>query len=302
MTTSRRNFLQSSAITGLGLTLFHQNLFAGLLNQDPAFKMTPIRDNVGYFTESGGTIGWMIAGDGIVVIDTQFPDQSKHLITEIQKKSDRKIDLLINTHHHGDHTAGNIVYKGLAETILAHENSKKNQMRVAKERNQEDGQLYPDATFSEEWSKKIGSETLTLRYYGPGHTDGDAITHFENANVVHMGDLIFNRRFPYIDKSAGASIMNWMIILQKTLKTFDNDTKYIFGHSGEGYDIIGSKEDIQAMENYLAKVLDTVQAAMKSGKSQEEIMKIESINGADEWTGNGIQRSLSAAFEELSSE
>jgi glyoxylase-like metal-dependent hydrolase (beta-lactamase superfamily II) len=302
MTTSRRTFLQSTALTGLGLSLFHQNLFAGLLNQDPVYKMTPLRNSIGYFTERGGTIGWMITIDGIVVIDTQFPDQSKHLIAEIQKKSERKIDLLINTHHHGDHTSGNIAFEGLTETILAHENSKKNQMRVAKERDRETGQLYPDTTFTKEWSKKVGSEVITLRYFGPGHTDGDAITHFENANIVHMGDLIFNRRFPYIDKSAGASVKNWITVLQETVKIFDNDTKYIFGHSGEGYDVFGSKNDLLAMQNYLAKMYETVKSAKKAGKSDEEIMNIESIQGAEEWKGNGIQRSLSAALEELASE
>lgn len=302
MTTSRRTFIQSTALTGLGLSLFQHNLFAGLIGQNPSFKMTPLRNNIGYFTERGGTIGWMIADDGIVVIDTQFPEQSKHLITEIQKKSERKVDLLINTHHHGDHSSGNIAFKGLTKTILAHENSKKNQMRVAKESNKEEEQLYPDSIFSNEVSNKVGEETITLRYFGPGHTDGDAITHFENANIVHMGDLIFNRRFPYIDKSAGASVNNWIALLEKTVKVFDNDTKYIFGHAGDGFDVIGSKNDILAMHNYLTKMYDTVKSAKKSGKSDEEIMKIETIKGAEEWSGNGIQRSLSAALEELDSE
>jgi glyoxylase-like metal-dependent hydrolase (beta-lactamase superfamily II) len=209
---------------------------------------------------------------------------------------------LINTHHHGDHTAGNIAFEGLTGMILAHENSKKNQMNVAKERNQETSQLYPDTTFSKDWSKKIGGETITLRYFGPGHTDGDAMIHFENVNVVHMGDLVFNRRYPFIDKAAGASVKNWIVVLEKAQKTFDKDTKFIFGHSGDGFDILGVKDDLKAFENYLSRLLDTVQSAMKAGKSQEEIMKIESIKGADEWKGDGIQRSLSATFEELSSE
>ena len=64
-----------------------------------------------------------------------------------------------------------------------------------------DTQLYPDTTFSESWSQKVGRETITARYYGRAHTDGDAVIHFENANIVHCGDLVFNRRFPYIDRS-----------------------------------------------------------------------------------------------------
>lgn len=300
MTTSRRNFIQASTLTGLGISLFHQNLFAHLLNQDSPFKMTAIRNNVGYFTERGGTIGWMLSDEGIVVIDTQFPEQSKHLIAEFQKQSDRKIDLLINTHHHGDHTSGNIAFDGLTDMILAHENSKKNQMQVAKDRGQEATQLYPDTTFAKDWSKKIAGETITLRYFGPGHTDGDAITHFENANIVHMGDLVFNRRYPFIDMSAGASVKNWIVVLEKAQKVFDKDTKFIFGHSDNGFDITGSKGDLKAFENYLSKLLDTVSTALKAGKSEEDIMKIQKIQGADEWKGDGIQRSLSATFQELS--
>ena len=82
---------------------------------------------------------------------------------------------------------------------------------------------------------KVDDETITLRYLGPAHTDGDSITHFENANVVHMGDLIFNRRFPYIDKSAGASVKNWIQVLKQTQKLFDKDTIFIFGHADNGF-------------------------------------------------------------------
>jgi len=302
MATSRRKFLTSTTLTGVGLSMFYQNLFAHLLYQDASYTMTPLRKNVGYFTERGGTIGWMIAKDGIVIVDTQFPDQASHLIAEVQKKSERKIDLLINTHHHGDHTSGNIAFKDLTNTILAHENSKKNQMRVAKERNQEEGQLYPNTTFRTEWSGEVGGEPIKLRYFGPGHTDGDAIIHFENSNVVHMGDLIFNRRHPYVDKSAGASIENWVSILEKTQNTFDTDTRFIFGHAGEGFDVTGSMHDIKAMENYLSKVIDAVKTALKAGKSKEDIMKINVIEGADEWKGDGIQRSLSATLAEFAME
>ena len=209
---------------------------------------------------------------------------------------------MINTHHHGDHSAGNIAYKGIVEIILAHENSKKNQERVAKERGQEAEQLYPDTTFGKEWTKQVGDETITLKYFGPAHTDGDSITHFENANIVHMGDLIFNRRFPYIDKSAGASIKNWIQVLESTQKTYDQDTIFILGHAGDGYDIVGTMADIKAKQNYLSRLLDVVQTGIKSGKSKEEIMKIQSIKGAEEWKGNGIDRNISSAYQELTSE
>ncbi len=297
MKTSRRTFLHTAAFTGLGMSMANHSIFATLVNQDTPFKMTPLRNNVGYFTEKGGTIGWLISKEAIVVVDTQFPEQSGHLIEAIKKQSDRRIDLLINTHHHGDHTSGNIAFKGLTDMVLAHENSKKNQMRVTA--GKEDTQLYPDTTFTTEWSKKVGPETISLKYFGPAHTDGDAVIHFENANVAHVGDLMFNRRFPYIDKSAGASIQNWIVALENIHSTYDNDTRFIFGHANDGFDVTGGKADLQAFQNYLASMLNTVRAAMKAGKTPEEIMAIQSIDSAPEWKGDGIGRSLSAALDEL---
>jgi glyoxylase-like metal-dependent hydrolase (beta-lactamase superfamily II) len=281
------------------LNLSNSQLFAQLLNQDTPYKMTLLRNQVGYFTERGGTIGYYIDNEGIAVVDTQFPEQSQHLIAEIQKQSGRKIDLLINTHHHGDHSGGNIAYKGIVNNIVAHENSKKNQIRVAEENNRTDTQLYPETTFSKEWTGKAGKETLSMKYFGAAHTDGDALVHFENANIVHAGDLVFNRRYPYIDKSAGANIKNWIEVLEQAQKIYDNDTLFIFGHSDNGFDVVGKKSDLKAFQNYLSRLLETVDSAIKSGKGEEEVMKITSITGADEWKGDGISRSLSAAYTEL---
>lgn len=297
--TTRRSFLRNSLLTGASLSFANSQLFAHLLNQDTPFKMTLLRNKVGYFTERGGTIGYFIDNEGIAVVDTQFPEQSQHLIGEIQKQSDRKIDLLINTHHHGDHTSGNIAYKGIVNKVVAHENSKRNQMRVAEENNRADSQLYPDTIFTKEWTGQVGKERISMKYFGSAHTDGDSFVHFENANVVHAGDLIFNRRYPYIDKSAGANIKSWIDVLEQAQKIYDNDTLFIFGHSDNGFDVIGKKSDINSFQNYLLRLLETVDAAIKSGKSEEEIMKIASIKGADEWKGDGISRSLSAAYTEL---
>jgi glyoxylase-like metal-dependent hydrolase (beta-lactamase superfamily II) len=259
-----------------------------------------IRNNVGYFTGSGGTIGWLVNDGGVVVVDSQFPDSAKTLIADIQKKADKKFDYLINTHHHGDHTGGNIAFKEIVNHVFAHENSKKNQMRVAKERGQEEGQLYPDMTFGDEWSTKVGDETISCTYHGRGHTDGDILTHFENANVVHMGDLVFNRRFPYIDKSAGANIGSWIDVLDKAQTKFDAETIFIFGHSDNGYDITGNREDLKEFTNYLEQLMVQVEKAVKAGKTLDE-MKTEMTNimGAPQWKGKGISRSLEAAYSEI---
>ena len=138
-----------------------------------------------------------------------------------------------------------------------------------------------------------------MQYWGAGHTNGDTITHFENANVAHMGDLVVNRRYPYIDKGAGADIANWIKILGKAINYFDNDSMLIFGHSDNGYEVVGGKKDLKAFKNYLENLLLIVGQAIKDGKTEEEIMAITEIKGSPQWTGKGIGRSLSAAYMEL---
>ncbi len=298
MSLARRNFLRYSGLGALSLLFAPQAFSNSFLVHSADFTM--LRKNVGFFTGSGGTIGWLVNKGGIVVVDSQFPDTAKELIKEVQKNTDRRINYLINTHHHGDHTSGNIAFKGIVDHVFAHDNSKVNQMRVAKERGKEDTQLYPDLTFVDQWSARIGDETISCSYHGRGHTNGDILTHFENANVVHMGDLLFNRRFPYIDTGAGAHIQNWISILDRTIRKFDDETIFIFGHAGDGYEITGTKEDIKEFANYLEQLLVQVDQGIKAGKSLENMKtEMETIAGAPQWKGKGISRSLDAAYKEL---
>ncbi len=101
---------------------------------------------------------------------------------------------------------------------------------------------------------------MSINYYGAGHTNGDSVVHFKHANIAHVGDLVFNRRHPFVDRSAGANIQSWINVLDLTLKNFDNKTVFVCGHSGENYDVKGPSPD---------------------------------------WKGDGIERPLTAAYEEL---
>jgi cyclase len=291
----RRTFLQTSSLA-LPLSSF-PSWFEILIPTN--YEMKLIRRNVGIFSEKGGTIGWLLQPDNIVIVDSQFREQAGHLIDEIRKKPEAPIRYLINTHHHGDHTSGNIAFQGIAQHVLAHENSKKNQMNSAIKNGNEADQLYPDMTYTDRWQQKIGDEVIDMQYWGPGHTNGDSIIHFQNANVVHLGDLIFNRKYPFIDKGAGAMIDNWIQILQQVQTYFDNETIFIFGHALDGYQVTGNKDNISAFADYLTALLEFVSNQLKSGKSKDEIMAAIEIPGASQWQGDGIQRSLAAALEEL---
>lgn len=297
-TMNRRSFLQNTALSFGALTIAQQKIFSDLLQQ--SWKITMLTKEIGIFTERGGTIAFLLSKKGIAVVDSQFPDQSKHLIDELKKKTENPFRLLINTHHHGDHTAGNISFKGLVEHVLAHENSLKNQTNVAVTSKTEDKQLYPDQTFTNEWCQRFDKEKICLYYFGAGHTNGDSIIHFQHANIAHVGDLMFNRRHPFVDRGAGANMKSWISVLDKTVNKLDSKTKYIFGHAGDGYDVTGSADDLKKFGDYLGAVLKFAESEIKAGKTKEEFIKNTAIPGVTEWKVDGITRPLQAAYEEIS--
>lgn len=294
----RRKFLINTALTA-GSLAFSGNKSVAAMLAAPGYKLTSLRNNVGIFTEQGGTIIWLVNKEGVVCVDAEFPEPATHLITELKKKSDQPFQWLINTHHHGDHTSGNISFKGIAKNVAAHANSLTNQKAAAAIQKTEDKQLYPNITYTDKWKTKVGDEQITAHYFGPGHTNGDSFVHFENANIVHCGDQVFNRMHPYIDRSAGASCKNWAVALEQARKQFNKDTIFVFGHAFNPVKVTGNIEDIKAMQNYMEKLVAYVESSIKAGKTKEQILSATAIPGVTDWQGDGIQRSLTAAYEEL---
>lgn len=299
----RRKFIQQSgiALAALGLSPFQKILAQSFMPAVGAFNL--IRNNVGYFTERGGTIGWLLSPGGTAVVDTQFQPQAEHLLAGLQQRQGfEKLNLLVNTHHHGDHTSGNPIFKDLLEVHVAHNNSKVNQQENAEKNDKLSEVLLPTQTYATEWNMNVGDEAVNLKHFGPGHTNGDSVVHFENANVAHLGDLLFNRRFPYIDPGAGGTFTNWAKVMQKIRKHYDKDTVFIFGHAAESYKVTGNLNDVKAMENYILSLLDYVKKEKKKGTSQEQLIeKTAVIPGAPEWKyGERLREmNLKVAWEEM---
>lgn len=291
----RREFLMKSMMMGAAATLPVHKLFP--IIQESPFR--EIRRNVGAFTGRGGIIGWLVNADGIVVIDSQFPDSAQDCITGLSEMGDVEFDILINTHHHGDHTAGNPVFKEKVKRIIAHNNVPALQKAAAERNGQEavDAQVYPDTTYETSWSESVGDERVHLKHYGPAHTGGDTVVYFEKANVAHMGDLMFNRAHPFIDRGSGANISNWITTLNTTMEELPADAIYIFGHGNTDYGITGGKKDLSVKVDFLTALLDYTQQGIEAGKTVEELAAIETLPGFEEFKAPGWRLPLSANIE-----
>jgi glyoxylase-like metal-dependent hydrolase (beta-lactamase superfamily II) len=267
----------------LGLLPFARRAGAQGQPAAPATRFETIRRNVGYFMGRGGTIGWLVNDDAVVVVDTQFADTAKICVEALAQKAPRGIDLLFNTHHHGDHTSGNGVFRPTTKKIVAHARVPALQREVAAAAQKQNANaaapVVADATFENVWSEEAGNERVSAKHHGPGHTGGDAVIRFERAEVVHMGDLLFHERHPRVDRPAGASIQNWMKTLDAVAKEMPGGTIYIAGHAKEGLPVTVDRKALQQFRNYFDAVLSHVRKGIAAGSSKEEIAKLEALPG-----------------------
>ena len=126
----------------------------------------------------------------------------------------------------------------------------------------------------------FGDDKVWGRYYGAGHTGGDAVYSFEKANVVHGGDLLFFRAHPNIDLPAGASAVNWIPVLEKMTRAHDDDTIYVFGHGKERRTRPQGRHAL--FRNYLTAAVDHARKGLAAGQSKEEIQKIDVLQGFED--------------------
>jgi cyclase len=145
----------------------------------------------------------------------------------------------------------------------------------------------------------VGSETVSAVHHGPAHTGGDSVVTFDRANIVHMGDLVFNRRMPVLDRPGGCRIEGWIGVLDKVMKEHQADTIYVFGHGKPGLAPTGSREDLVLQRDFLAALLDRVRGDVKAGRSRDDVVKaVGELKGFAEH-GPLTERVLTAAWEEV---
>src|ERR1043165_7725842 len=310
--TSRRDFVATSPLAAIAAALGRsRSSYAWPAMQQPPAQpvWTPIRRNVGFFTMSGGTIGYLTAPGATVVVDSQFAPNATAFLNGIKEKNaSMPVDLLINTHHHGDHTGGNISFKGSVKKVVAHEKAAEHMKNPPGQQPPAAGttppeQLYPDTTFGDKWSADVGDEKVSAKFYGRAHTSGDVVVTFERANVAHMGDLMFNQRHPVVDRAAGATLRNWMQILDRVPKDHSSDTVYIFGHAGTNLPVTGSSKDFVVLHDCFGALLAFVEQQVKAGKSRDEILAMrDPLKGFESFGRFGAPNArdpLTCAYEEV---
>jgi len=238
---------------------------------------------------AGGNIGVSVGADGVFLIDDQYAPLTERIVAAVRAIDDGPIRFVLNTHWHGDHTGGNENLGGSGALIVAHDNARR-QMTVGqffelwdrKVEPSSEGSL-PVVTFSDAVTFHLNGDVIHAFHVEHAHTDGDAMVHFEKANVLHMGDVFFNGTFPFIDVYSGGSLSGIISGCNKALKIVDDDTSIIPGHGS-----LGNRAELVAYRDMLQSAHAAIAPLVRQGKSLEEIQAAEPLAPLVEKWGNGF--------------
>lgn len=176
-------------------------------------------------TGAGGNIGVSAGEDGILIIDAQYAQLAKRIEAAFSDLSPKPLKYVVNTHVHGDHVGGN-EYFGKHATIFAHHEV----LTRLSEDEKVPKQALPVITYGEGIRFHFNGMTLDVQHFPTGHTDGDSVVWFREQNVLHMGDLLFNGKFPYIDLNRGGTVEGYIKNVKRLYAQINEDTQIIAGH------------------------------------------------------------------------
>jgi glyoxylase-like metal-dependent hydrolase (beta-lactamase superfamily II) len=230
---------------------------------------TPVAGNVHMLVGAGGNIGVSVGSDGILIVDDQFAPLADKIRAALKGLNAGKLKFILNTHWHGDHTGGNVVF-GPEATIIAQTNVRK-RLEVETRRGEQvipasPKEALPVITFDKGLSVHFNGEEIKAMHVPNGHTDGDTIVYFTKSNVVHMGDQFFNERFPFVDLNSGGDVDGYMRNIATVLSQVPQDVKIIPGHGK-----LATVEDLKAFHAMMVETTGIVRERMKAGKTLEQI-------------------------------
>ncbi|MDI3565386.1 MBL fold metallo-hydrolase [Bradyrhizobium sp. Arg816] len=231
-----------------------------------------LRNNVSVLEGSGGNIAVLTGPDGKLLVDAGIGVSRPQLSKALTELGSEPIAHLINTHWHFDHADGNEWLHAAGATILAHENTRKHLSVVQRVEDWDYNFLalpasaLPAEVFAKDHNLKLNGASITLKYYGPAHTDSDISVMFAEANVLHVGDTFWNGIYPFIDYSTGGSIDGMIAASDANLAAAKSDTIIIPGHGKP----VSNKAELQEFRDMLVAIRDNVGNLKKKGKTRDE--------------------------------
>jgi glyoxylase-like metal-dependent hydrolase (beta-lactamase superfamily II) len=228
-----------------------------------ALEIEKVRDNLFMIKGGGGNTGAFITSTGVVVVDTKNDGYGAAILEKIRSVTDKPVTMIINTHTHGDHNGSNDEFPATVD-IVTQANTKTNMEKMPSFQGDKAAYL-PKRTFTDKMTLLSGGDRIDLYYFGPGHTNGDALVVFPAIRAMHAGDLFSGQNLPIMDVNNGGSGVQYPVTLKNAAAGITGVDTVITGHS--------TAMPWSAFVEYgefMQWVLDTTAQAAKDGKTAEQ--------------------------------
>lgn len=210
-------------------------------------------------------MGLLVGDEHVLLVDDGMAPITDSLLATVKKLAGRPLDFVVNTHAHGDHVGSNARLAEHGATIFAHDNLRRALQDAVDDAGGPGG--LPVVTFSDEVTFHVNGHTAVVFHVPAAHTDGDAVIHFPDQNVIDASDLMFNYLFPFIDLDSGGSVAGYIAGQQRLLDMADEATKIIPGHGP-----LASKADLQIALDMLRDAEARVKKLVDAGMSLEQVV------------------------------
>jgi len=260
-------------------------------------ELKQLAPNVYAYQQEGGTghinagisnAGLFVGDDSMLVFDSLgYPMQAKAFIAAAKKAGGGKpISHLIDSHHHGDHVAGNQFF--LPTQIASHPYCRQEVLKAIpntpaswpKAEGLADGTEVrklapPTVTFEDNLVYNIGGNVVEFRFVGPAHTWGDLVAYLPQHKILFAADLAFFHLVPYCHN---AHVSKWMEAIDKVMK-MDVDV-IVPGHGP-----VGGKKELAESGDYFKFLKNEVKKRYDAKMSAAAAAADIKMGKYDNWMG-----------------
>jgi cyclase len=268
---TRRSLLGTTLGAAAGVLLPHRTLARAA----ESLTSTRLSDGLWLFQGDGGNVVAAGDRDGVLLVDSGSPQSGSELARRVADEcGSHRIDTLLNTHWHWDHTGGNEVFARSGATIIAHENTK---LWLGTEViSKWEGRTYaprparalPTKTFYYGTQQMtFGKQPIEYGYLPQAHTDGDIYVHFPNANVLVAGGVVSGGTYPIADYCTGGWLGGMMSALKVLIAKSDASTRIV-----SGLGAVRTRSDLQAQLDLCFTVLSRIGESYYKGQTWQQLL------------------------------
>ena len=251
-------------------------------NQPPKLTLNKVKDDLYEIEGDGGNVGVYITSEGVILVDDKYDQDHEGILAAVKQVTPLPVKYVISTHHHADHSGGNTKMFSSGAEIISTAMARKNIVEK-KQGNAPPGMTPARIVFTDETSVFLGGKEVRARYFGRGHTNGDAVIYYPALRTLQTGDLMAGTA-PLIDYPGGGSIVEWT-------KTLDGALQLDFDTVIPGHGAITNKAGLQTYRDNVAKMRERVTQQVRGGKTQAEVAKF--METEYQWAPNSLNQQWS---------